>query len=167
MTPSLGNSLNELKENLETASFLVSKADKERETHSHLLKALYLVAEIERQLTTKPNSEYVETSSHSENEEVQKVMRRLKLWAKRPEQINSRILNAYLDLERSGEKHITEFKIQSVVPDIGLAFATNFAQMRNFGEKNHGKVFEVYGDQVKLWEPIEPYVREYEGIVFI
>lgn len=104
--------------------------------------------------------------TEAEPEEVRKVIRKLKLWAKRQVQINSRILNAYLTLERSGQKRITEFNIQSVVPDIGLPFLTNFTQMRNSGEKNHGKIFEVYGDEVKLWEPIIPYIREYEDVVF-
>jgi hypothetical protein len=164
MNTQMVTTLNDLKDNLESASFLVSKAGAEKETHSHILKALYLVADIENQLANKtPKQPPV---SDVESEEVGKVSRKLKLWAKRPEQINTRILNAYLTLERSGEKHITEFMIQCLVPDIGLPFMPNFMQMRNFGEKNHGKIFEIYGNQVKLWEPIIPYVREYEELVF-
>ena len=59
---------------------------------------------------TKPKTE---TEGDTESEELRKVSRKLKLWAKRQGQINTRILNAYLELVRSGEKHITEFKIQS------------------------------------------------------
>jgi len=42
-------------------------------------------------------------------------------------------------------------------------FKTNFAQMKNFGEKNHGKIFDVFNSKITLWKPIEKDVyREYE-----
>jgi hypothetical protein len=42
-------------------------------------------------------------------------------------------------------------------------FDGNFNQMVNFGEKNHGKVFEVTGDEVRLWKEVAEFVmKEYE-----
>ena len=48
-------------------------------------------------------------------------------------------------------------------------FKSNFAQMKNFGEKNHGKVFELNGQIVTLWNPVKDnvifeYKRHYELI---
>ena len=40
-------------------------------------------------------------------------------------------------------------------------FSGNFSQMKNFGEKNHGKVFaENYGE-INLWEPVEQFILEH------
>jgi hypothetical protein len=42
----------------------------------------------------------------------------------------------------------------------------SFAKMKVIAEKNNGKIFDQYGDKVILWEPIIPYIREYEELVF-
>ena len=39
-------------------------------------------------------------------------------------------------------------------------FEGNFNQMKNFGEKNHGKVFDQIGNNIKLWEPVRSFVTE-------
>ena len=67
--------------------------------------------------------------------EMNKVQRRLEQWAqpKKQKQINAKILNAFLELRRSGRKGITEKDIQnkSYIP----TFKNNFTQMKEIGEK--------------------------------
>jgi hypothetical protein len=46
-------------------------------------------------------------------------------------------------------------KCNSLIRD----FTGNFNQMSQFGKKNHGKVFEVNKDEVRLWEPVESFIK--------
>ena len=84
--------------------------------------------------------------------EMNKVQRRLEQWAqpKKQKQINAKILNAFLELRRSGRKGITEKDIQnkSYIP----TFKNNFFQMKEIGERNHGKIFEQRDDYIEIWE---------------
>ena len=85
--------------------------------------------------------------------EFLKVQNRLPNWFKKKDQYNSRILYAFLRLydineivsyeELKNEAHFNTFK-------------SNFDQMKNFGEKNHGKIFEQIDSNVYLWD----YVKE-------
>ncbi|MBL7002567.1 MAG: hypothetical protein ISR69_00900 [Gammaproteobacteria bacterium] len=108
----------------------------------------------EQQADEKPNLE-----------EVRKVNRRLKLWAKRPNQINSKILNAFLRLKRSGLTTITESNLKNELPE-EKSFESNFLQMKIIAEKNHCKVFEQFGENISLWRPVITGINEYENIVF-
>ena len=38
--------------------------------------------------------------------------------------------------------------------------------MKIIAPNNHGKVFEQYGDNVSIWEPVVGAVKEYEKVVF-
>ncbi|MBM95272.1 MAG: hypothetical protein CMI09_05430 [Oceanospirillaceae bacterium] len=97
--------------------------------------------------------------------EVEKVNRRLRLWAKRQNQINSRILNAFLKLKRSGLTVITESDLRGEFLE-EKSFDSNFLQMKIIAEKNHGKVFDQYGEIISIWRPVADGVNEYESIVF-
>lgn len=154
--------LTQLKERLESAAFLVSKGGLEKEAHSKIVQSLVVLSEIEGVLV-KPKTTIAPEKSNIP--ETNKVKRRLKLWAKRPDQINSKILNAFLKLERSGASTITEDDLRKELPE-EKSFESNFAQMKIIAEKNHGKVFEQYGENISLWSPVVADIREYEKIVF-
>ena len=152
-----------LREQLESAAFLVAQPTEYRAAHKEIVKALISLAElhIAYERTTSSKS-----SSVSNVEEINKVKRRLKLWAKRPHQINARILTAYLKLERQGVSPITEKALNNAIggePTI----SSNLLQMRISAEKNHGKVFDQNGEKVTLWPPVESAIREYEKLVFV
>lgn len=166
--------ISQLRKHLESTAFLVSRGHAEKEAHSEIVRSLVILSEIETALlepeTRIETAAYsaparVLTSINSDKEEVKKVSRRLRLWAKRQYQINSRILNAFLKLQSSGQTTITENDIKRELPDES-SFESNFAQMKNFGEKNHGKVFDQYGENIAIWEPVLSDVREYERVVF-
>lgn len=96
--------------------------------------------------------------------EINKVSRRLKLWAKRPHQINAKILNSYLEMMQSGCYPIKESDLAIKMAE-EISFKSNFIQMKNITEKNHGKVFEQEGENIFLWEPIVSLVRQYQKTV--
>lgn len=105
--------------------------------------------------------------SNQKEKEIDKIYRKLPKWFKNPDFICSRILIIFLELEK---------KYRTVKYDLladycsGIkTFKSNFAQMKNFGEKNHGKVFELNGQIVTLWNPVKDnviseYKRHYELI---
>ena len=96
--------------------------------------------------------------------EVNRVAGRLTLWANNQHQINARILNAYLILKRSGESQITVGMLQAEYGEAN--FNTNFVQMRNVAANNHGKVFELNGELVEIWQPVADLISQYEMNVF-
>lgn len=159
--------LSQLKDKLESTAFLVSKTGSEKQIHSEIVQSLVIVSEISQLLETGNNSQHEKKYSTEEDREVKKVINRLRLWANpsRQGQINSRILNSFLKLERSGISVITESALRNDLFDVST-FESNFTQMKVIAEKNHGKIFDQYGDKVILWEPIIPYIREYEELVF-
>lgn len=148
-----------LRSQIESAAFMVVKGGGEQQVHSELLRALIGLSELERLcLTREPGS--VNPDQYAD--EIAKVRNRLRLWAQpdRQHQINARILNAFLKLERAGAV-ITEEVLRSELPDVE-SFESNFVQMKIIAEKNHGKVFDQVGPVIKIWEPVLPYVRAYE-----
>ncbi len=157
--------LSELKNKLESAAFLVSKEGAAKEAHAELIQSLMIVSELESIYEIPKDSSSPIAPTKKDSEEINKVSRRLKLWAKRPNQINSKILNAFLKLERSGVSVITENNLRNELSE-EKSFESNFAQMKIIAEKNHGKVFEQYGENIVLWPPVVSNIREYEKVVF-
>jgi hypothetical protein len=150
-----------LRDQLESAAFLVAQPSEHKAAHKAIVKALILLTELD---VARSDTESAKSSGVSNSDEIDKVNRRLKLWAKRPHQINSRILTAYLKLERQGVSPITDEALNAAVGNES-SFSSNFLQMRISAEKNHGKVFEQNGEKVTLWPPVIPAVREFEGKV--
>lgn len=146
------SNLNALKRLLEETAFAASSLEDSALIHRRLISALVLVEETENMLNTRNDSERLSI------DEVTKVKRRLKLWSKRPQQLNTRILRTFLELERS-KKNVTEAMLREKFND--ESFDTNFVQMKNIAEKNHGKVFEQNGPIVTIWPPVEDAVREF------
>ncbi|HYN58010.1 MAG TPA: hypothetical protein VET87_00470 [Rubrivivax sp.] len=155
--------LDQLQDRLENAAFLASQGSA-KEAHSEIFRCTTALSEI-RQLCSmigarQQSSSNPETNVNDEkySAEVKKVSNRLKKWAARQDQINSKILNAFLDLEKLGT--VTESTLRRECAE--LNFGSNFAQMKIIAAGNHGKIFDHRGDVVTLWPPIVQYVREYE-----
>lgn len=162
--------LSELKDKLESTAFLVTKNGSEKLVHTEIVQSLVILSEVLQLIALGKNSQdetiYLSDLVSDENgKEINKVSSRLRLWAKRQNQINSKILNAFLKLERSGVSVITESALKKELHDVS-SFESNFAQMKVIAKNNHGKVFEQFGDEVNLWKPIIHFVREYEKVAF-
>jgi hypothetical protein len=91
--------------------------------------------------------------------EIDKVKNKIpNLWLPNPTQINSKILINFMKLlSQSKTKFVSQRELKEMCFSI-KDFNGNFNQMSYLGEKNHGKVFEVDGDNVKLWEPVEKFI---------
>jgi hypothetical protein len=150
----------QLRDQLEAIAFLVSKGGNEKLAHSQLMRVMITLSETESICSI---SRLDTSAAEKYSTEEKKVRNRLKLWARpdRQDQINVRILNAFLRLKNSGLTIVTEDDLKLELPDVE-SFDSNFAQMKTIAEKNHGKVFEQNGSAVAIWGRVLPYVIEYE-----
>lgn len=151
--------LDRLKSEIEAAAYMVARNEAGDKVHAKLLDCLVLLNKLEEpDSSTQPKP--------SEAQEITKVARRLKIWSKtgKQRQKNSQILNAYLALSDNGKVEVTEQQIESYLGN-PTWFPSNFTQMKTIAEKNHGKIFDVYGDKVSIWPPIKKYVNEYHKSV--
>lgn len=88
--------------------------------------------------------------------EVNKVKQRVPKWMKNPNQINSRILIGYLKLAEQ-QNNVPVQLLRSRCDSV-WTFYENYNQMKNFGEKNHGKVFQEEDGIISLWEPVKYFI---------
>ncbi len=98
-------------------------------------------------------------------EEIQKVRRRVLLWKRRTGQVNSRILSLFMELSENGKNGVfvdmLEDEFGSKYPEEISLFQGNYNQMKNFGPRNHAKVFEEDEEKtVWLWEPVRDFIIE-------
>jgi len=88
-------------------------------------------------------------NTNDDDTEVLKVQRKLPNWFRNKDQYNSIILYAFLSLYDSNERvSYTELEKKANIK----SFKSNFDQMKNFGEKNNGKIFEQNGEYIYLWD---------------
>ncbi len=101
------------------------------------------------------------TAESNEKDEINKVRRKLPKWHTKPHQINSQIVQAYLDYEQQTD-YITKQQFREYCEKKGIQnFDSNFPQMCNISPKNHGKVFDIKQDgEIVLWEPVAEYIKK-------
>ena len=104
----------------------------------------------------------------SENLYYGKAIHKIPKWAKKPEQINFKIIRAYLQLAESGIVSYDELfkKCSNPKSDVYVAtFSPNFSQMKFDGEKSHGKVFIVdESNNVYLWDAVKDVITKYKDL---
>ena len=104
-----------------------------------------------------------EYNENREEIEIEKVCRKVpNYWLTRQDQYNTKILNLYMRLSNNGLNPIhRDILKEAFIADNGDYFDGNYIQMKNFGLKNHGKVFEEdkYTGYVYLWEPVATFLR--------
>jgi hypothetical protein len=169
------NDIQKIKENLEYAAFLVGKGSSERESHGKIVDSLIVLGQLESKLheyssNCKTSNSKISISglqkeksysnfTHEKDDtsqEVKKVTRRLPRWFRNKSQNNSKILVEFLKLyvqNQAVDVHLLKGQCSSV-----RDFYGNYNQMKNFGEKNHGKVFEEKDGVIMLWEPVKDFI---------
>lgn len=152
-----------LKAQLKACAFKVSNGADPGEVHDMLIESIVSLDQLQSSLRGTTSSPSKGTSI-SDTAEIRKVARRLKLWADRRNQINARILIAFLTLKRAGHTTITEAALSNETND--PTFSSNFNQMKISADRNHGKVFEQRDDVIEIWGPVNTYVKEFEEAVF-
>jgi len=113
--------------------------------------------------TTKQSRASIELLNDlkKESDEIQKVKRKVPRWFKNPHQINSKILVSYLKL-KNNNMQVTPAILREHCGEIS-DFEGNYNQMKNFGEKNHAKVFQEINNTIELWDPVEGFIlKSYE-----
>lgn len=86
-----------------------------------------------------------------------KAVARIPKWAKKQDQINHKIIRAYLQLAENGDVFYSELvnrcNDNELHPDVYVpTFSSNFAQMKFDNSNSHGKVFEVSKEGiVSVW----------------
>ena len=149
-----------LKKNLESVAFFATKDGFQREIHSNVVQSLVLVEQIEQEVENLINpdnqTEIVIDEKYFIEQEIKKVKRRVPRWFDNPTQYNSQILMAFLELYETNDK-VTDIMLYEKCRHI-KTFFNNYAQMKDFGEKNHGKVFDEVNGFITLWEPVKDFI---------
>jgi hypothetical protein len=110
--------------------------------------------EIENQTEEKNIASDIKSNDdYDETQEIKKIERKISGWFSMTHQYNSKILYAFIKLHEQNKGIVTydQLKRKTNIP----TFKGNFDQMKNFGKKNHGKIFEQEGDNIYLWKPVE------------
>ena len=159
----MNNLTEQLKDGLSQLSFMIptiDSADDKLQAHRLVVDLLVIAGQLHDQHSSASHSTAKALSStNSVAEEVNKVKRRLKLWANRPHQINTQLLKAFISLESKGTVFVDDL---AKAIDDPSKFSTNFNQMCIIAPNNHGKIFEVNQGQVSIWPPITDLVENFK-----
>ena len=128
--------------------------------YSEALDIVIILTKLEEQMNLENTNKNIYPPDNIN--EINKVKRRVSKWKKNPYQCNYKILDAYFKI-RKEKNNITKETLERYCKEIygsDFSFLINFSQMYNIAEKNHGKVFEVLNDEVKLWNPVKDFIEE-------
>lgn len=128
--------------------------------YSEALDVVVILTKLEEQMNLKAVNK--NTYSNDIIEEINKVKRRVSKWKKNPKQYNSKILDAYFQMQKV-DNSITEETFERHCKEAygqNFSFLTNFSQMHNIAPKNHAKVFDVINGEIKLWNPVKDFIEE-------
>ena len=97
-----------------------------------------------------------------------KAIKRIPVWAKRPEQYCYKIIRGFfICQEKNGQvllNDLEELCSREEVPELYVpTFKNNYAQMKIDGVKTYGKVFEDDGKSVSIWSEVEEVLLEYKS----
>lgn len=164
----MNNLTEQLKDGLSQLSFIIPTIDTPEdkvEAHRLVVDLLVIAGQLNDQQTKKTQSTtQALDSSDSVASEVNKVKRRLKLWANRPHQINTQLLKAYLELDATSNSSVSVDDLAKAINEPNK-FSTNFNQMCIIAPNNHGKIFEVNQGEVSVWPPVADLVDEFKQAI--
>jgi hypothetical protein len=108
--------------------------------------------------TNKERETTIETGADVEKAEIDKIHKRIPEWLKKEGHINRTILITFMELLENN-KFVSRRELKEKCNSLVRDFNGNFNQMSQFGKKNHGKVFDVNRDDVRLWAPVEIFIK--------
>lgn len=86
---------------------------------------------------------------------------KIRLWASRPHQINSRIIKAFLKTEENGETSYALLK-KTCEEEFSIeGFESHFASMKTDKGNSHGAVFYEVGNNVRIWDRVRSEIETY------
>ncbi|MCF6196179.1 MAG: hypothetical protein L3J50_05690 [Emcibacter sp.] len=158
------NALSTLKTALNDLIYDIGRGLDHKTLHENALSILIKLNEIEQQ--SKKYSQVDDTDEDKTNNEIRKVERKLKRWAKNKDQVNAKILNYFLVLQQKGNNKITQCELEKLAKKEGIKnFYGNFHGMCKISPKNHAKVFDVNNKIVSIWEPVKPFIDQYKKCI--
>ncbi len=149
----------------------------DKDLHEKFTVALMLTGETQKSALEKCVKDYISQVFFKESEkyssstplstETPKALKRIPRWAKNPEQINHKILRAYLLLAENNEQ-VTVYDMEKICLDMNRVdvycptFRNNYAQMKIETPKSTGKVFEEKNGFVTIWDRVEDIIESYK-----
>ena len=154
--------ISEVKNALQDLIFDIGRGADHKSLHSQALNILLKLNDVE--VPDAATSPVKKISSVAE--EINKVARRVPNWAKKPSQVNARILTLFLELQEQTNSPVTRQMLKDRLQSQIDNFDTNLHGLCHIGPKNHGKVFELSGEEITIWEPVGATVRDfYQSVV--
>ena len=97
-----------------------------------------------------------------------KAVKRIPLWANRPEQFCHKIIRGFFLCQKLHGQvllyELEELCSREEVPELYVpTFRNNYAQMKIDGAKTYGKVFEDDGKVVSIWSEVREALMEYKS----
>jgi hypothetical protein len=90
--------------------------------------------------------------------EIERVQKKIPKWFQDTDQINSKILYAFIEVFlKKGNVTVEDLKNESNVN----TFKSNYDQMRFIAPHNHAKIFEEIDENVYLWKEVEEFIWNY------
>ncbi len=127
----------------------------------------YIARTFERVSQEYNPSSVRKSSTDVERDFYGKAIRRIPMWALKPNQYNHKIIRAFFQAEATtGEVKLDTMELlcgnkehsELYVP----TFKNNYAQMKIDGPQSHGKVFEDDGERVWIWKEVEDVLRKHK-----
>lgn len=104
-----------------------------------------------------------------QEDKIEKAVRKIPIWSTRPSQNNHKIIKAYLEIEQE-MGYVLSNDLEARCSDINKFqttyvkdFRGNFAQLRTDAGNSHGKVFELVGDYVVIWNKVQNVLNKYRN----
>ena len=88
---------------------------------------------------------------------------RIQLWSRKPQQINHKIVRAFLQLQRNGEVEYSNLRRHCTETLHVSGFDGHYASMKTDAGNAHGKVFFNEGSKVKMWDRVRKEVDLHFG----
>ena len=88
---------------------------------------------------------------------------RIRLWGSKPQQINHKIVRAFLQLERNGAVEYSNLRRHCTETLHISGFDGHYASMKTDAGNAHGKVFFNEGSRVKMWDRVRKEVDLHFG----
>lgn len=155
----MNETINKILENSKKAykkSILIENDELEDLLLSIVTDSKKLLDEYEDQKTEVKN---IASPERTEDEEIQRVKKKIPSWFSKPNQYNHKILVAYLKLSNDNKNTVSLIDLER---ESGLnnshKFNSNFNQMKMISYKNHGKVFSEENGIVTLWNPVANFI---------
>jgi len=122
-----------------------------------LTNVKFLEKELQENLTIKKLKKL--PKHELEENEIKKVKRRIPKWNSKQNQMNYKILKAFMDLSNNGKHSVNIISLERYLNlKDPKKFLGHYNQLKTISAKNHGKVFSEKNGQITLWEPVKDFI---------